>query len=100
MDIVDEVLGTVSRKIKGHLHLPEYSHAKAGHKHYGGYMESRPFLYSPIVIDVPRLTLEIFVSPYVCSMTSFLLLDAIIGQVGIPLPCTEFMGSLYSSPVR
>lgn len=55
MDIVDEVL----RKIKGHLHLPEYPHATAGPKHYGHYKESRPFLYSLIVINVPHLTLRI-----------------------------------------
>lgn len=59
LDIVGEVLGMVSRKIKRHLYFPEYPHAKASYKHYGGYMENRPSLHSPIVIAVPRLTLGI-----------------------------------------
>lgn len=59
MDIVDEVLGTVSRKTRRCLHLPEDSLAKAGHKHSGGYMESTPFLDSPTVTDVLRLRLGI-----------------------------------------
>lgn len=59
MDIVDEVLGTVSRKTRRRLHLPEYPLAKAGHKRYGGYTESMPFLCSPTVTDVPRFRLGI-----------------------------------------
>ena len=59
MDIVDDVLGTVSRKTRRYMHLPEHPLAKVGCKHNCGYMESTPFLYPPPVTDAPSLRLGI-----------------------------------------